>query len=39
MAIADDRQEPDLHIGASQGVKAPIGAQNGLLHEIIRIVG
>src|SRR5580658_7563801 len=37
MAIPDDRQEPRFRIGASKTVKASIGAQDGILHEIIGI--
>src|ERR1700685_545690 len=37
MAVPDDRQKPRLRIGASKTVKGSIGAQDGLLHEIIGI--
>src|SRR5450631_1418617 len=39
MAIFYDRQQPRLHIGASQGVKSTKCAQDRLLYHVIRVAG
>src|SRR5450432_1988421 len=37
MAILYDRQQPRLHIGASQGIKSTKCAQHRLLNHVIRV--